>query len=236
MHEDPNHRTPSVEELRSRRRPPYGLPLRDRRRPGLDPGSFDWRKYSTPTPPRRATLHDRRRRALPVLAAALLSCAAFSIWASPWGTGDAASRPNTASTTTPVPSVAGHSMVSTPWPSSRAVPSTTPRTRPNSSKSKVKSAKPRRRSVLRMVPRPQHRHEQVTPPVRSARHQTRARAESRNEPSTPADWGRSTGIKGSTRGVRETSASLVAARCDELFPPSHPAFRLRNQACHQIYG
>src|SRR5690606_30854505 len=36
--------------------------------------------------------------------------------------------------------------------------------------------------------------------------------------------------------ARKTLASLIAARCDELFPPSRPAFRVRNQLCHRIYG
>lgn len=29
---------------------------------------------------------------------------------------------------------------------------------------------------------------------------------------------------------------LLSAKCDELFPPSRVEFRIRNQACHLLYG
>ncbi|WP_327588571.1 hypothetical protein OHA25_17175 [Nonomuraea sp. NBC_00507] len=33
---------------------------------------------------------------------------------------------------------------------------------------------------------------------------------------------------------KKRQGSLIGAKCDELFPPSRPAFRIRNRACHLI--
>ncbi|MEV0616420.1 hypothetical protein AB0I81_24100 [Nonomuraea sp. NPDC050404] len=35
---------------------------------------------------------------------------------------------------------------------------------------------------------------------------------------------------------REGSQSLLAMRCDEMFPPQEQGFRLRNLACHRLLG
>jgi hypothetical protein len=37
------------------------------------------------------------------------------------------------------------------------------------------------------------------------------------------------------RDTRKQSESLLAARCDRLFPPAVSKFRLRNWACHRLY-
>ncbi|WP_188196781.1 hypothetical protein [Nonomuraea sp. SYSU D8015] len=37
-------------------------------------------------------------------------------------------------------------------------------------------------------------------------------------------------------GSKKREVPLVAVMCDELFPPSSPEFRIRNRACHLIYG
>ena len=58
--------------------------------------------------------------------------------------------------------------------------------------------------------------------------------ESRRAIVTPVDKGRKT--KAPKASIKKGSVSVIAAKCDELFPPSRPAFRVRNQACHQIYG
>ncbi|GGO82203.1 hypothetical protein [Nonomuraea cavernae] len=55
---------------------------------------------------------------------------------------------------------------------------------------------------------------QVDPPV-----------EVRSEEQVPADG-----------GIDNGTPPMFAEKCDELFPPSHPEFRLHNQICHQMYG
>jgi hypothetical protein len=52
----------------------------------------------------------------------------------------------------------------------------------------------------------------------------------------PVDRSRRVRNKEPKGNARKRSISLIGTKCDELFPPSRPEFRIRNQACHQIYG
>jgi hypothetical protein len=223
MQEDQNRLTPSPNEQRPRRRPPYGLPPRDRLRPGAAPDSLGWRRYSTPIPPDRPPARDRPRLARPALLAGLLGCVAFSIWSSSWGRDDAASRSSAASTAIPTPSTARRSVASSSSasPSPRALSSTTPTPIPKVSKRKAQSPKPHRRPALPAVPLQRHRTGPLAPPVKTVVPAERTKRSPNNEP------------RARDRGP-ETLEGI--ATCDELFPPSQPEFRIRNRACHMIYG
>jgi hypothetical protein len=77
------------------------------------------------------------------------------------------------------------------------------------------------RSAVSAVPRQRHESVPAAPRTKTTTLVDRARKPKRIGPDDS-----------SKKGV----AALIAGKCDELFPPSRPAFRLRNQVCHQIYG
>lgn len=211
---------PSSDNRPARRRPPYGMSLRRRVHPVDVTADLRWRRYATPTPPTRSTSNGSDRRARLVLAAGFLACVVLGVWSNAWGDGGAPEELRGATEPTQQVSPAGKPVVSTspsPAPTVSASASTEPSPRPAA----VKSAK-RARAEPSGVARPL-RHRGV-------------RAEPRKQPSASAGRDKATESKDAPRRVRKTLASLIAARCDKLFPPSRPAFRVRNQLCHRIYG
>lgn len=224
MH-DHDHPAPSPEEPRPIRRPPYGLPLHDRPRLRATPGSVGWRRYSTPTPPKRSLLRKRLSPARPALIAGLMACVGFGIWSSGWAIDSASPRTNVASTPTPRPSIAVHSLVATapptPTPTPRTPSSATPGSSPKASKNKATLPKNRRRSAVPAVPRQRPQHVPAAP---------------RRKTAIPADRTRKTRSVDPRDSYRKRAVPLIAGKCDELFPPSRPEFRMRNQACHELLG
>ncbi|MER6947236.1 hypothetical protein ABT294_24690 [Nonomuraea sp. NPDC000554] len=53
---------------------------------------------------------------------------------------------------------------------------------------------------------------------------------------TPVSRAGETGGEEPEDGTDSQPSSLIPSKCDELFPPSRAEFRVRNQACHQLYG
>ncbi len=225
MH-DHDHPAPSPEEPRPTRRPPYGLPLRKRPRLLTASDSLTWRRYSTPTPPKRSLLRKRLHSARPALIAGFLACVGFGIWSGGWPTDSASPRTNVASMPTPRQSVAERSAVVTSPPASTPAPrmlsSATPRSRPKVPKSKATSSGSLRRSPVSAVPRKRHQHVPAPPPRKTT---------------IPVDR-----VVRKTRRVEPKDSESkppvppLAAKCDELFPPSLPEFQMRNQACHELMG
>lgn len=220
MQEEQNHATPSRGASRPLRKPPYGMPLRRRSR--LNSDSLWWRPYATPTPPKRPSARQRNRRVRRTLTALLVACLGFGIWSTAWETNSAVPRTNAGSLPTPRPSVAGGSATvpAPPTPTPISTPSAAPKPERTTAK-KAASSRNRHRRVVSAVPRQRHDYALATPyrktPIRTDR-----RKESRSSPARDRD--------------RRRTVPLVAAHCDELFPPSRPGSRMRNYACRQLLG
>lgn len=220
MQEDHDHPCPS-RDLRPLRKPPYNLPFRDRPRRLAACDSLDWRTYSTPTSPKRPTTRDLDRLTRRALVVGLLACVGVGIWSTPRGTDSAVPRTDAVSMPTPPSSTAGRTaMLTSPSPSPsvpRALPSATPRT----SKDATPAAEKRRRRIIR--PAPRRLPENIRRPLPKTTTATVAgarKAESKK-------------LEGRTS---EPSVPLIATKCEELFPPSRPDFRVRNLACRELLG
>lgn len=226
MHEDNDHTVTGSRDPQSFRRPPYGLPLRDRPRHLTTSDSLGWRTYATPAPPRASTVRTRDRLTRPAIIASILACVGFGIWSSTWSTDSACPRTNAATMPPPRVSVAERSIgLTSPLPSTPAPPtpppSATPNSRPKMLKGKAISSENRHRSTTSAAPRKRPEN-----PTTRPRRKTTTRVDHTEEP------------KRIDRkdGSKNRLAPLIAAKCDELFPPSRPEFRIRNRACHLFYG
>lgn len=235
MHEGQDHPAPSPEKPRPTRRPPYGLPLHDRPRLRAASDSVGWRRYATPTPPRRSLLRKRLRLARPTLIAGFLTCVGFGIWSSGWATDSASHRTNVASTPTPRQSVAGRSLVATAPPTPKPKPKLKPKPKPRTLSSATPSSSskaPKNKAIP-----PGNRHRPAVSAVPRQRHQPVPSAPLRKTRTTiPADRVRKTRSVDPKDSDRERAVPPIAAKCDELFPPARPEFQIRNQACHELLG
>lgn len=226
MHTDPNQPAPLSGEPPLLRRPPYGLPHQDRPRLLNVSSSLDWRTYSTPAPPERSSLRNRDRLPRSMLIAGLLACASFSIWSNVWGNDNASPRTPATRMLTPHLGPAERPVVHIP----PATHTTTPDTHPPSMvppKHREQSKNKARRTEDHHQPRdsavPRQRYEDVP----STSHMTTA---------TPSRRPRRTMPMVPEVRDRRRWAPLIAAKCDELFPPSRSEFLIRNRACHLLYG
>jgi hypothetical protein len=223
MNSDQNRSAFPTGESRPVRRPPYGLPLRDRPRLLAASDSLGWRRYSTPLPPERSPFRGWDRLTRPALIVGFLTCVGAGLWSSSWGANGSSPRTTVASMPTsrpiisegpvvlPLPSTST-SAPRTPPPSARSTPS------PKVSTNKATSSGNRHRSATSVVPRPPQR--------RVLRRNSTTRVDRVEEPRR---------IDREDEG-KKREGSLIAAMCDELFPPARPEFRIRNRACHLIYG
>lgn len=220
MRDEHDRHGPSTEDLPPLRRPPYGLPLQRRVRP-IDAATADlhWRRYATPTPPKTSALTGSDRRTRLVLTAGFLACVVLGVWSSGWSTEDSYEGSRRVEPVHHLSTAEKPFALTSPSPELKdaALASTTPSPEPTV----VKSTKREQVSASGVN---RHRKHRVV------------RIEPRRKPSAPAARDRATGGKRAHRDNTGTPLSLIAARCDELFPPSRPAFRMRNQLCHQIYG
>jgi hypothetical protein len=210
MNSDPN---PSSEPRRVGR-PPYGLQMRDRRRPAAASDSLGWRRYATPVPPEPHPLRGRCRLARPVIIAGLLACVSAVGWSVSLSA--SGSAPRTALVSMPAPHpVASKAPSSPPAVALRTLP---PSAKPKPREKVSKSPRKRHRRAVPVVPRPpqprvsvQVERRNPTPRVRRAEKPTRIDREPRE-------------------------VSPYASTCEDLFPPSLPEQRLRNHACHLLLG
>lgn len=207
------------EEPRRVGRPPYGLPMRDRRRSTALSDSLSWRRYATPTPPGPRGRRLRLPRA--VIVAGLLGCISAGVWSISWQANGSSPQKATAAMPT------AEAPVTTPTPSPTSPPSSAPpRTPPPSAKAKARPRPPKaakqdrkhRRRAAPAVRRP------LPPPVRSRGGQQHRvhrpkRAEARRH------------VHRAPRRL-----SMFGNRCDQMFPPSRPEQRIRNRACHVLLG
>lgn len=225
-HIDPDHPAPLPGERPPLRRPPSDQPLQDRPPPLNVSDSLDWRTYSPPAPPGRSTLRNQDRLPRSVLIAGLLACVSFSIWSSAWGTDNASPRTTATPVPTPYLSSAERPTVlippatHTPAPETPP-PSTAPRTDRKQSKNKTRRPGEHHQSRDSAAPRQQH---EAVPRMPHTTTATPPRRPRKPKPVVPED-------RDSTR-----SAPRIAAKCDELFPPSRSGFLIRNRACHFHYG
>jgi hypothetical protein len=222
MNSDQNRSAVSPGGSRSVGRPPYGLPLRGRPRLLDASDSLGWRRYSTPVPPERSPLRGWYRAARLVLIAGFLACVGAGLWSSSWGANGSSPRTTVASMPTSRPIISERAVVlAVPSTSTSAhrTPPPAPRTRPSPkvSKNKAISSGNRYRSMAPAEPR-QHQ----SPVLR-------------RNPTTRIDRVEESRRLDREHGGKERVVPLVVAKCDELFPPSRPEFRIRNRACHLIF-
>jgi hypothetical protein len=227
MNSDQNRSAAPHGESRPEGCPPYSLPLRDRPRLLAASDSLRWRRYSPPVPPKRSPLRGWDRLTRPALIAGFLACVGVGLWSSSWGTNDSSPRTTAASTATSRPIISERPVVlalpSTSTPELRTPPpSARPRPSPKVSKNKAISSGNRQRPATSAVPRPLQRRENVQVPRRNPTNRVDRVEEARR-------------IDGAGEG-KKREGSLIAATCDELFPPSRPEFRIRNRACRLILG
>lgn len=213
MHDGGDRPKPSAGDPTPRHRPPYGMSMRRRVRPARGSDSFTRRRCATPTPPTGSTLRVSGHLTRLVLIVGFLACAALGIWSSSWDTDgssqrQAATRPSPSPATTYTP------------PSSQPTPSAASSTALSSNRGGTKSKKPRQ------VKRAGTPRQQVENVRGEARRQPARAAERRTTRSKPPFRGSNN--RGATRGL--------VAKCDDLFPPSPPKFRLRNQVCRLLLG
>lgn len=206
------------EEARRVGRPPYGLPIRDRRRSAAASDSLGWRRYATPVPP--APRGRRLRPSRFVIVAGLLGSISVGVWSISWHANGSSPRTTVVAMPTPHTEavVPPPSPISTSSPSNlkprTSLPSAKPKPRPKVAKKDEK----RRRRAAPVVPRP-------VPPPASSHVERKApaprpkRAEERRH------------VHREPRKV-----SPYVGWCDELFPPSRPEHRIRNQACRALLG
>jgi hypothetical protein len=217
MHDEHDRLTPSARDLRPLYRPPYGLPLR-RRAKLLNESKGFGRRYAAPTPPKKPPLRDGDLRTRAAIVAGFLACAALGIWSSAWGAESVSRGSGTVTGPAPDLSTSGRAVGLPSLPQPKTTLSASPSTTSTPSPEAWKSRKGDRAKGSAL---PRHRIQRVP-------------MESRRTIATPVDKGRKT--KAPKASIKKGSVSVIAAKCDELFPPSRPAFRVRNQACHQIYG
>lgn len=207
MHKDHNS-TPSTRLLR---RPPYGMPIRPRMRHDAA-NSLDWRKYSLPAAPHRSSPRGWRRAAKLLLGVGFSTCVVFSAWSvinSPLSSSGLGAVPTP---TTPIAAVPSLPAPSTPTPSPTFSARSPAKSRPSSKQPKnraVSSSRRRERGDVRSVSSRPDRRDVVPRPVRPRRTPEVRRA-----------------VPKVDTGKRE--GSLIAMKCDELFPPSVPAVRIQN--------
>jgi hypothetical protein len=233
----------SAGDPRPLRRPPYGLPMRRRTTLYEDPGSPaespspdalashrdasilgrnpHWpRMYSTPTPPGGDPHGLKDRWLRPVLIAGFLSCLVLGMWSGVPGVGTVSPETGVVPTPNSRPQTTGHTKAITPRPTLTS----TSRLRPSA------MARPERKNAMKTSKN------RATPSGRS--HGYRNRTVRHTEQNAA---GRQRSAKKAKRGdhggrIGKGSSRSVAAKCDRLFPPSAPKFRVRNRVCHQIYG
>lgn len=205
------------EEPRRVGRPPYGLPIRDRRRSAAASDSLGWRRYATPVPP---TPRGRRLR-LPrfAIVAGLLGSISVGVWSISWHANSSSPRTTVVAMPTPraetVVPPSSQSPTSSP---SNLAPGTPPPSAEPKPRHKAEKNDRKRRRAAPVVPRP------VPPPASS--HVERKQPAPRPK--------RAEERRHVHREPRKVSPYV--GMCDELSPPSRPEHRIRNQACRALLG
>ncbi len=198
------------------RRPPYGMLIRPRIRRDT-PTSLAWRKYSPPAAPQRSSSWRLNRAAKVLLWIGSSTCAAFAAW-SIIGSALSSSGVDPAPMATPPPVMPqSPPTATTPRPSPTFSVRSPVRSSPAPKQSKAKTASsPRRRE------RPATRSGSSRPARRDVEPRPVPRRTPKVRRATPE------------RDAGERTQSLIAARCDKLFPPTVSKFRIRNWACHRL--
>jgi hypothetical protein len=225
MNSDQNRSAVPTGESRPVWRPPYGLPLRDRPPRLAASDSLGWRRYSTPVPPNQSALRSWDRLTRPAVIVGFLACVGASLWSSSWGTAGSSPRTTVASMPTSRPMISER-------PAVLALPPTftsAPRTPPPSARSRPNPKAPKNKALL-------SGNRRRPASVASPRRDENVPVAPRRKTAIPVDHEEAPRRSDRKGGDNKRVVPLIAAMCDERFPPSLPEFRLRNRACHLIFG